>query len=80
MILTKEEKVWVKKVNALMNKCPSERLGFYTIGDPVVGIYDRTHQDEIDDEGGDLIDIIHREGWDAIEEINFPSSVQGVCG
>lgn len=31
--LTKEEKAWVKKLNALLANCPSNRIAFATIGD-----------------------------------------------
>lgn len=41
-ILTKDEAAWVKKVQTLLNKCPSKRLGFYTVGDADVMIYDKS--------------------------------------
>lgn len=78
--LTKEEKAWVKKVNALLAKCPSDRIGFYTIGDPTVFLYDLTHEEEICSEQGDLIHILQREGWGFDEELYFPAAVEGVCG
>ena len=47
-MLTKEEAAWLKKLQTLLDKCPSERLGFYTIGDSEVNVYDRSKDAEID--------------------------------
>lgn len=77
--LTAAEKKWVKQVNALLAKCPSKRLGFYTGGDPSIGIYDRTHQEEIDSYHDDLVRILQRKGWGFDEDINFPAPVAAVC-
>lgn len=78
--LTKEEAKWVKQVNALLKKCPSKRLGFFTIGDREVFLYDITHQGEIDDNHGDLVLALNRTGYGFEESIYFPNQVQGVCG
>ncbi|CQH79417.1 hypothetical protein V5E43_000661 [Yersinia enterocolitica] len=77
--LTAAEKKWVKQVNALLAKCPSKRLGFYTGGDPNVGIYNNTHQEEINADGGDLVNILQRNGWGFDEYLNFPAPVEAVC-
>lgn len=78
--LTKEEVKWLRDVQKVLDKCPSKRLGFYTIGDPNIFLYNLDYQDEIDSEGGDLIHILRREGWGFEETIDFPGRVEGVCG
>jgi len=47
MKLTQKEKKWVDDVNKLLAKCPSKRLGFFTIGDNNLNIYDATKDKEI---------------------------------
>lgn len=48
--LTKAEKAWLEKLQTVLNECPSDRLGFYTIGDANVTVYDRSKEKAIDDE------------------------------
>ena len=79
MILTKEEKAWVKKLNKLLGQCPSDRLGFYAGGDPGIVIIDNSHLDDIDAELDDPVRIAYREGWIAKETITFPGNVHAVC-
>ncbi|ERK06092.1 hypothetical protein L580_2776 [Serratia fonticola AU-P3(3)] len=78
--LTAEEKKWVKQVNALLKKCPSKRIGFYTIGDDSIGLYDKDYQDEIDAADVDLVPALNKTGYGFSEDIYFPGPVQGVCG
>lgn len=78
--LTAAEKKWIKQVNALVAKCPSKRLGFYTIGDNYIGLYDRVELNKLPDEGGDLVLIIQREGINFDDHLYFPENVEGVCG
>lgn len=81
--LTDEESKWLKKLNALMKKCPSDRLGFYTIGDPYVEIYDKSFDREIDDimmnSNKDFGPTVHE--LDAkLGTIKFPSNVASTSG
>lgn len=77
--LTKKEQAWVDEVNAVLSRCPSpEKIGFYTIGDPMVSLYDKRHEAECLD--GDLISIATKNGWLFDEDLYFPSAVNGVCG
>lgn len=39
--LTKRESDWLKKLEAVMNECPSTRLQCYTIGDNDLTFYDK---------------------------------------
>lgn len=45
--LTKKEEAWLRRMQKALNACPSKRLGFYTIGDADISIYDRSREDEI---------------------------------
>lgn len=78
--LTKAEQKWVDELQAVLDRCPSERLGFYTIGDNNVFLYDLTHSEAITKKPGDLINILKENGWGFDETIDFPQPVEGVCG
>lgn len=77
MTFTKAEATWIKKVQSLLDECP-ERLGFYTIGDPSIFIFDRSKEHlfnwdrdmplEVDKHGADL------------GSFRFKSPIHGVCG
>jgi hypothetical protein len=47
--LTKAEKSWLKKLEKLLMNPPTNRIGFYTIGDSDLLAYDRTREDEVHD-------------------------------
>lgn len=47
--LTKEEKAWIKKVQALLNKCPSKRMAGAATGDCGITLYDTSFEDKIDE-------------------------------
>jgi len=81
--LTAAEKAWIRKVNKLLAECPSKRLGFYTIGDPCVEIYDRDQQVEIDaimDSGNsDFAPAVDK--CDAyLGRLQFPNNVHSTAG
>ncbi|MGP8819587.1 hypothetical protein ACT021_17800 [Klebsiella michiganensis] len=79
--LTKKEQAWVDEVNAVMARCPSpEKIGFFTIGDPVIGLYDLRRDKEISDSNDDLVRVAQQNGWLSDERLEFPSAVNGVCG
>lgn len=42
--LTKIEKAWLKKLEKILMNPPSDRIGFYTIGDCDLTAYDRTKE------------------------------------
>ncbi|EAX1415045.1 hypothetical protein CRR83_06060 [Salmonella enterica subsp. enterica serovar Schwarzengrund] len=82
--LTKQEKAWVKKLNKLLAECPSDRIGFATIGDSDVFMFDLTRYDEI-------ISKLDRGGWDFMpaaqhigakfdEVLRFPANVESTSG
>jgi len=78
MKLTKEEKAWLKKANALLAQCPT-RLTFYAGGDCHVAIIDGDHAEEINATHGDPVVIAQRNGWLADEMLMFPTPVNAVC-
>lgn len=43
--LTPEEKKWLKKLQKVLNECPSSRMESYTIGDNYIAIYDISAND-----------------------------------
>ncbi len=76
-MLTKEEKSWMRKMQNLIDKCPP-RLGFYTVGDPDIGVFDKDKEDKFD-YGNDM--TVELERHDAyLGSLNFPSNVHGVSG
>ena len=81
--LTKEEKAWLKKLQAVFDECPSSRLGAYTVGDPWLGIYDKTMESEINNHqaknGGEFCNSVEDLGAD-LAMINTPFSVHATAG
>lgn len=82
-MMTRDEKVWLKKLQEVLEQCPSSRLGFYTTGDRTVSVYDKTRQHDIDA----LMDRRNFDFGPAVEKvgadlgaIRFPSSVHSTAG
>ncbi len=46
--LTAAEAKWVEQLEALLAKCPSKRIGAFTVGDDYIILYDRSFDGEID--------------------------------
>lgn len=82
--LTKEEIKWVTGVQAALNKYPSERIGFYTIGYDQVYLYDSSRYDELcryqDKNNVDFCVAVAALGAGFGECIIFPDSVLSTCG
>ena len=78
---TTKERAWVKKLQKVLSECPSERIGFYTIGDPAVTLYDK---DELAASGKDDSQNDFGYGVTAADadfgSIIFPSEVHSVAG
>lgn len=82
--LTKEEERWLVKLQKLLRECPSDRIGFYTIGDFYVTVYDRTKIHEINEK----MDSGHIDFCQAVEDCDadfgvsllFPALVHSVAG
>lgn len=81
--LTDDEAKWVKKLNRILAQCPSDRLGFYTVGDPRVEIYDRSFDRQIDDimmnsnkDFGPTVDEVGAR----LGSLKFPANVASTSG
>lgn len=81
--LTAAEKAWLKKLQAVFDECPSNRLGAYTIGDPFMGIYDSSLESEInahlDSKGGEFCNAVEAIGADFIM-IKTPFAIHSTAG
>jgi len=46
--LTKKEQAWIDELQAVLDRCPSpKKIGFYTIGDPSICLYDLRRDKEV---------------------------------
>ena len=85
--LTKEEREWVCKLQKVLNKCPSDRLGCYTTGDQNLVLYDKSSYEQYSIKNGDPF-TDENQYYDAIaiasacidSSIVFPFAVEGVSG
>lgn len=80
--MTKEERKWVAKLNKMLANPPSTRLGFFTLGDNYISMY---NTEILPDDSPllyntDLAGVARDTGALFGEEIYFPETVQGVCG
>lgn len=79
--LTAKEQKWIDGLQKHLDKCPSNRLGFYTIGDNTIFLYNLEFEEEILAHGqDDLARILKMNGWGFDEVLFFPNAVEGVCG
>lgn len=82
--LTPAEKAWVKKLNKLLAECPSDRIGFATIGDNPVFMFDSTRYDEIiaklDRGVWDFMPAAQNIGAKFDEVLTFPANVESTAG
>lgn len=85
-VLTIKEREWIRQVNALMARCPSpEKIGFYTIGDPSIYLYDLRRIDEVTNaldsrNASDWCTAVQAIGAGFDAEIEFPSAVESTAG
>lgn len=77
-MLTPEETKWLKKLQKLLNECPSERLGFYTVGDADLTVYDNTNESNFDT-GIDFPMAVDLEDA-ALGYLRFPANVVATVG
>ncbi len=82
--LTREERLWVRRLQRALDSCPSDRIGFATIGDAYLSLHDRTKEDAIhatmDREGCDFDPAVQVHDADFGETLRFPSLVHSVAG
>lgn len=83
--LTRGERAWLIEVQAVLNRCPSNRIGFYTVGDSFLGLHDATREVdigiELDKNGGEWCSAAERLNADfGGEVIYFPNAVHSTAG
>jgi hypothetical protein len=83
--LTKAERFWLTELQELLNRCPSKRIAFFTVGDSFVGLHDATREDEIgeylDKEGGEWCGAVKDVGADFGDiGLYFPNAVHSTAG
>lgn len=84
--LTKREVLWLTELQEILNKCPSpDKIGFYTIGDSSVLLYDLRRIDEITEAldgrySSDWCTAVQNIGAGFNETIYFPSPVESTAG
>lgn len=82
--ISRAELKWLIRLQKVIDACPSERIGFYTIGDSDVSLYDKTRDEEIDA----VVSSGNKDFCTVVDEldagfgvvINFPSNVHSTAG
>lgn len=82
--LNAKEIAYLAELQAVLDRCPP-RLGFYTIGDPNLTVYDRTKEEKINEihdasSSGEFGGAVVRAKADFDVQIDFPSCVHSVAG
>lgn len=81
--LTTEEAKWLKRLQKVLNECPSDRIGFFTVGDPSVFVYDCSKDEQIqeahDRSSGEFCGAVHDLEAD-LGVLDFPSAVHSTAG
>lgn len=77
--LTKEEKAWLKKLQAVLDECPSVRLGGMSTGMNDLTIFDESFSDKIDEiqtlKNREMAPVVAELGAD-LAVLNFPFRIQ----
>lgn len=81
--LNKKERAWLDELQEILNRCPSKRLGFFTIGDPIIYVYDRSKEQKINDHqdryGRDFCHSVRAMDADFCD-LDFPAAVHSTAG
>lgn len=85
MKLNKAEKKWLEDLQAVLDACPSKRIGFFSIGDPCISLYDRGKEKEIHaimdrKQNLDFPGAVNAVKADIDVQLDFPSNVHSVAG
>ncbi|WP_275076982.1 hypothetical protein [Providencia rettgeri] len=84
--LTKKELAWIEKVQKVLNECPSERLGAYTIGDTALWLYDLRKEPAITNlmneccNNDDFCQAAEKLGANFNYYLRFPFAVESTAG
>lgn len=76
--LTDAEKKWLKRVQRALDACPSDDIGFYTIGDPNVVLYRVPEGDFIDAMTDFCVAVDEADAF--LGDLNFPRQVASTAG
>ena len=76
--LTKRESAWIKRVQKALDACPSDDIGFYTIGDPDVNLYRVPEGDFIDDDRDHCVMV--DDAAAGLGSLKFPRGVHSTAG
>jgi len=80
--LTQAERKWLKDLQRVLDRCPSTRLGFFTIGDPEVTVIDQPATDTFEREHGERGDycITVDAAGTCLGRLKFPERVHSTAG
>lgn len=84
--LTKKELAWIDELQDVLDRCPSpKKIGFYTIGDPNIHLYDLRKVKEVQSaldsrSASDWGPACYAAGAHIEGTIDFPSPVESVAG
>lgn len=77
--LSKVEKAWLRKMQKVLDECPTT-LGFYTIGDPYLQVYDLGKEEEINStQERDFCTAVEQVGAE-LGMLRFPTNVHSTAG
>lgn len=80
---TNAERLWFKRLQKVLDECPSDRIAFYTTGDTYVTPYDYSREAEIlaalDAGSGEFGSAVSKVGAD-FPDLHFPNPVASVSG
>lgn len=82
--LTEAERKWLKDVQRVLNRCPSTRLGFYTIGDREITVIDQDETNSFEELNGwgdkaDYCTLVNK-AETRLGELDFPNNVHSTAG
>lgn len=77
-MLTPAETKWIKRVQRALDACPSDDLGFFTIGDKDVVVY-RRPPDDFTDHMGDFCTAV-QDAEAELGALKFPQDVHSTAG
>lgn len=78
--LTAKERKWVEELQAVLDACPSKRLGFFTVGDPQISIYDRRKEKKLDDPKYTDFCMAVADNDAHLADLRFPAPVCSTAG
>ncbi|EOS94068.1 hypothetical protein LU631_09715 [Erwinia tracheiphila] len=78
--LTTTERKWLSEVQAVLDRCPSDRIGFYTTGDCTVFTWNLDKTDAVNDHCCDFYEAVKKERASFSITLKFPAQVESTAG